>query len=273
MNVFRSEFGILVQDLKEWWWTLTYELREALLDVINPLPYIVLLLVILSIGNERMDVAGLLFILSIIIVFCYLMLMGAISAIRGSLVERKESIPEAKNRYVSGPWFDRLASIIYDSFLDHESSTVPISEHSNRPYSYYFVFAIISLIRSIFAFCLTAVGLAWLLSRGDLMVVTDAVNEFGPLFRSTLSITAVELLIGFIPIFGKLTLSNQVFVIGILGITGFVFLNGARCLLEASDELHRRALRSMVNKSPFPNDELLPLGFLVGVYLVTIYII
>lgn len=273
MNTERNESISLTDDLTETWRHFTYDLREAILAVLGPLPYIILLLFVLSYGGEWLGPFDVLFVIALIASFFYPMVVRAINVLRVNLAKRKEVIPEAKDRYVEGPWLDRFGFIVYDAILGEESEFKPITEHKNSHFGHLLGFACVSLLGAMLAFIGTAIGMAWWLNHGDISFAVGVVNEYGPFLRGALPATPLDLILGFIPFISELSFKNQVFVISIMLMTAFVFLNGARYLIEAAGEVHRRLLRAMVRRSPPSPGEALPVGVLLCSYLLILYLL
>ncbi|MFK8215583.1 MULTISPECIES: hypothetical protein [Haloferax] len=242
---------------------LSREIRESLLTVLSPVPYLLILLPVLSVFDS---VASLwfLFVFSLTMTFFYLLVARGVALIRSNLSQRKDALPTADEHYYRGTYTDRFLSISRDAFVGFDSDIEPISEYTARPPFPYLVYAFWGSLVSLATFVVSGRLLAWLVSSGQLNSVSDIPVPEEALQSVPLGL--VDLLLALFPAFGKLDFAGQVLIGGVTFSTGFMFLTAARNLTALSDDFHRRVLRWMVATNPYGKHELLHLSVFVAFY-------
>jgi hypothetical protein len=252
--------------------TLTREIREALLAVLGPVPYLILLLPVLSLA-AALHVIAFLFVASILASFFYLFLTRGLNELRTNLAKRKENIPDSEIEYEGGTRWERFWEISYEAFFGDPRDIEPIAEHTNRPLFRYAVFTFWSFVVAVFVFFSSATILAWVLTNDDLGQTVETMAIQWTQLGQVVPFTSIDLLLGFLPLLGELSFENQLFVGGVILATGFIFLTGARNLSVITDEIHRRWLRFLVQHNPISSHELLQVAIVLGVYILILWIV
>lgn len=243
---------------------ISREMREAVLPVLSPVPWILILLPVLSVSDDT-NAVTFLFVFTLVVTFFYQMVARTVSTVRSNLAERKNNVPAPDEEYEGSTYRERFWEITHDVFFGVDSEVKPITEYTNSRLFPYLVYSFWGTIASIAAFLLSGVVLARLVTSGNLDSPADI-----PVPEEVIQATPVgllDLLLAVFPIFDGLTFENQVLIGGVMLSTGFFFLTAARNLSEISGDIHRRTLRFLVARNPLFKNELLHTLLLIVIYL------
>lgn len=244
-------------------------MRESIFFVLSPLPFILLLLPILTF-SANLEPIIFLFIFSLTITFIYQLVARGIESIRSNLSKREDALPQSNEISEGSTYRERFFTITHDAFFGFENDLEPISEYTVRPPFPYIVYAFWGFLTSVAVFIFSAASLSWLVNSCRLDSMTDIpVSEEA---LQTLPIGLIELLLTLFPMFDGLSFKGKVLIGGTTFLTGFFFLSAARNLTEISDDLHRRILQRTMSKNPYSKNELLNMAPLACLYGLLIYL-
>lgn len=244
--------------------------REVLLTALSPVPFLVILVPILSISA---DVSFLLFLFpfSLTMVFFYLLVARSVDSIRAKLLNPEELVANVDDDCENGTYFERFVSVSRKVWSGGESDVKPISEYTDRSHFPDLVYSFWGFIVSSFVFLVSSTMLLWLVYTGNLESLANTLVSESAIHNVPLGF--VDFLLAFFPMFGRLSFVDQVFIACVTLPTGFAFLTTARCLTEVSKDYHQRILRNLVAKNPVIKTEPSNTVLLVVVYLVIIALI
>ncbi|SFT06172.1 hypothetical protein SAMN04488556_4155 [Halostagnicola kamekurae] len=236
--------------------TIYREGREVVLTTLSPVPFLVILVPILSISA---DVSFLLFLFpfSLTMVFFYLLVARSVDSIRAKLLNPEELVANVDDDCENGAYFERFVSVSREVCLGGESEVKPISEYTNRCHFPDLVYSFWGFVTSVLVFLVSNIVLLWLVYNGNLESLANALVPEGAIHNVPLGF--MDLQLAFLPIFSSLSFVNQVFIVCVVFPTGFAFLTTAKCLTEVSKDYHRRILRNLVaeNQSSKTNSSML----------------
>ncbi|WP_418280810.1 hypothetical protein [Halorubrum sp. DTA98] len=249
--------------------TISREMREFLFSVIAPVPYLIILLIVLQIPAAA-NPAPFLFVYTLVVSFFYLMLIRTVTFTRSNLSERKENAPSPNTKYEGTTYSERFLNISYEALFSHDSDVEPISEYSNRPLFRFAVYSFWGFVFSIGAFLISGSLLGRLVTLGALDSIAN-ISVSNEAFQNA-PLGMVNFLLAIVPIFEGLDFENQVFIGGVMFLTGFFFLTAARNLSEISDDVHKRILRLMVAWNPLTKNELFHALLITGFYVIVLFL-
>lgn len=248
--------------------TIFREMRESALTVLGPVPYLVLLLPVLSFSADVSPVAFL-FVFTMVLTFYYLLVVRAVNEIRSNFAELKKNVPDHKGEYLGETYRERFVSISYECFFGVEANFEPITDYTSERLFPNLVYAFWGTVVSFAVFLISGVFFKWLIDTQTVQLAGISLLS-GDLIQN-LPLGILNFLLVLVPLFKELTFETRVFIGGVTFLTGLVFLTAARNLSTISDDLHHRALRSLVEKNPVTKNELINTLLLIGVYSVLMY--
>jgi len=242
---------------------LSREMRESLLTVLAPVPYLVFLLPALPLSADVGPVA-VLFVISLLGPFVYLFLVRSLKSVRSDLAQGKNSFP-SDEEYQGSTYWEQFKNISSEALFGDETEIEPITEHTNQPLFPHLVYSFWGTVTAIVIFVFSGGLLAWLVQSGNLNSMSDIPVSENLIQNAPLG--PIDFLFTLFPIFEGLSFPERVVVGGVTFLTGFFFLTAARNLIEVADDVHRRVLRYLVKNNPLVQNELINVLTLASPYL------